>query len=183
MSPRIVLLFTLALASCKRAPDPAPALARADAAATRFATTLKGKLQAAMREGGPVRAVAVCTTEARAVAAQVQSETGVRVGRASLRLRNDANAPPAWVSAWLRAQGERRAEGVAGVRGVDGEVAHVLRPIAVEAVCVTCHGDPAAMAPALRDALRAAYPDDRATGYQPGDLRGALWAEVAIARP
>ena len=116
------------------------------------------------------------------MAAQVQSETGVRVGRASLRLRNPANAPPTWVSAWLTAQGQRRAEGVTGVRAAEGGVARVLRPIAVEPVCVACHGDPSAMSPALRDALRAAYPEDRATGYQPGDLRGALWAEVAFAR-
>ncbi len=135
-----------------------------------------------MSEGGPVAAVAVCSSEAPAIAAQVASETGVRVGRASLRTRNPANAAPPWVAAWLRAQGERTAEGVTGVRAVEGGSARVLRPLAVEPVCVTCHGDPAAMAPALREVLHARYPDDRATGYRPGDLRGALWAEAALGR-
>ncbi|MFO0652188.1 MAG: DUF3365 domain-containing protein [Polyangiales bacterium] len=173
------ILSALAV-GCHRTPSPDPAFARADRAATRFATELRGRLQAAMREGGPTRAVAVCGTEARALAERVHSETGVRVGRASLRTRNPANVAPAWVGEWLHAQGERPAEGVVGVRAVAGSDVHVLRPIAVEAVCVTCHGDPAGMAPPLVAALRDAYPGDRATGYRPGDLRGALWVEAAI---
>jgi hypothetical protein len=180
---RALALATLitAVPGC-RAPDPTPAYARADAAATRLATTLRERLQAAMRAGGPTAAVAVCASEAPVIAARITAETGVRVGRASLRARSPANTPPPWVAAWLRAQGERPAEGVVGARSVADGAARVLRPIAVEPVCVTCHGEAAAMAPALRDAIAAAYPGDRATGYRPGDLRGALWAEAPLAR-
>lgn len=177
----LVTSLTAAGLGC-RAPDPTPAYARADAAATRLATTLRERLQAAMRAGGPVAAVAVCTSDAPAIASRITAETGVRVGRASLRMRSAANTPPPWVAAWLRAQGERPAEGAVGARSVGDGAARVIRPIAVEPVCVMCHGDPAVMAPALRDAIAAAYPGDRATGYRPGDLRGALWAEAPMAR-
>lgn len=177
-----MLLVGALAVSCRRPPDPAPALARADAAATQFATALRARLQAAMREGGPVAAVGVCSTEAPAIATRVSAETGVRVGRASLRTRNPANVAPPWVATWLQQQGERSAEGVVGIRTTEGGVARVLRPIAVEGVCVMCHGDPETLAPPLREALQARYPSDRATGYRVGDLRGALWAEATIER-
>jgi hypothetical protein len=34
---------------------------------------------------------------------EVRAETGIAVGRASLRTRSSANTPPGWVDAWLRA--------------------------------------------------------------------------------
>jgi hypothetical protein len=179
---RLGVVALLVVTNCHRSPDPASALARADAAATRFVSDLRARLQSAMREGGPVGAVDVCAMEAPAIATRVSTETGVRVGRASLRTRNPANVAPPWVATWLQQQGERSAEGVVGFRTVEGGVARVLRPIAVEGVCVVCHGDPESIAPVLREALRARYPTDRATGYRVGDLRGALWAEASLGR-
>ena len=40
----------------------------------------------------------------------------------------------------------------------------------------------AAMPQELRDALSKHYPQDQATGYRNGDLRGALWAEAPLGR-
>ena len=157
------------------------ALTRADAAASLYATALRERLQQAMKQGGPKLAVEVCRSDAKALAVRAGAQSTTRVGRGSLRLRSAANAPPPWVDGWLKAQGERSAGDVKGVREVQGGVAHVLRPIAVEGVCLTCHGEPASLAPEVREALRAAYPDDRATGYKVGDLRGALWAEAPVA--
>lgn len=170
-----------ALGSCRNAtpqePD-AALLARAEAAATTLATTLRGRLTAAMREGGPAAAVEVCAREAQGIAATVRRDTGVTVGRSSLRLRNPADAAPPWVDAWLRAQGERPAAGVNGVRAVEGDRARVLRPLAVEGPCLACHGPATSIPEGVRAALSARYPGDRATGYALGDLRGALWAEA-----
>jgi hypothetical protein len=64
-----------------------------------------------------------------------------------------------------------------------GPVARVLKPIAIEPLCLSCHGDPASMKDDVKAALKQRYPADKATGYQIGDLRGALWAEVPIAAP
>lgn len=153
-------------------------LARADAAATQLATTLRGRLTAALREGGPARAATVCADEAQGIVAQVRRDTGVTVGRSSLRLRAPADAAPDWVAQWLRAQGERPAAGVAGVRSVSNDRGRVLRPIAVEGPCVMCHGAATAIPAEVRAVLAARYPGDRATGYAVGDLRGALWAEA-----
>ncbi len=155
------------------------AATQAREAAQHLGRTLKARVVEAMQEG-PEAAARVCAEEAQALTAAAAEARGARVGRSSLRLRNPANEGPDWVRGWLREQGERPAEGVAPASGIAGEppVARFVAPIALEGPCLTCHGDPAAIAPEVRAVLSERYPHDRATGYALGDLRGALWAEV-----
>lgn len=170
-------------ATSSRAEDAeAAALVRANAAADHLATTLRARLLAAMREGGPVAAASVCADEAQALTRDAATSQGARVGRSSLRLRNPENAAPPWVAAWLEGHGERAAEGAQGFARVEEGRARVLRPIAVEGPCVSCHGPSEAIAPEVASILRERYPEDRATGYSVGALRGALWAEVDVDR-
>lgn len=176
------------VAPAAAAPDAAPpdadtaAVAAARGAAKKLGGTLKERLGEALKDS-PSAAVTACADEAQGLTALIHAETGARVGRGSLRLRNPANTPPEWVSSWLVDQGERPADGVTGierVEEVDGKrVARVLVPIRVEPMCETCHG--AAIAPDVAAVLAQRYPNDRATGYAAGDLRGALWAEVPVS--
>lgn len=183
---RLFLIVPLAaLAAEPPTPPPearaeAEAIARADAAAVRLATTLKARVVEEMGKGGPVAAVTVCNAEAPALAATIQSETGVTLGRSSLRLRNPANVPPPWVQQWLVAQGERSAASTLPMAMVVEGKARVIKPIGVEAPCLACHGG--ALAPEVKVELARRYPKDVATGYVVGDLRGALWAEAAVER-
>ncbi|MDT4883752.1 hypothetical protein FQZ97_1198250 [compost metagenome] len=55
----------------------------------------------------------------------------------------------------------------------------MMRGIATEPGCLACHGTQ--MAPQVRAAIAAHYPDDAATGFAVGDLRGGLWVEVPAA--
>lgn len=182
-------MLWLLLACSEPAPPPAaspavvapdPALARAAAAGQEFGSTLKGRLQEAMAAGGPPGAIAVCTEAAPAVAAEMERKHGVKIGRSSLRLRNPANAGPEWVQAWLRSTGERPAEGLTPVKEVVDGTARVLVPIAVEPVCVNCHGPVEGLSPEVKSTLAERYPQDRATGYAVGDLRGVLWVEAPV---
>jgi hypothetical protein len=52
-----------------------------------------------------------------------------------------------------------------------------VEPIYVQPLCVTCHG--ATLAPDLQAKIDELYPNDQATGYAAGDLRGVFWAELA----
>lgn len=160
------------------------ALAAAKSAAGKLGTGLRTRLTDAMNNGGPGKAIEVCSTEAQALAEQVAKETGAKVGRSSLKLRNPKDAPPGWVQTWLVAQGDKKADATTGVEGVfdspAGKVARFLKPIPIEGTCLSCHGDPASLSEPVKTALAAKYPDDKATGYQNGDLRGALWAEVPV---
>ncbi len=156
--------------------------AREAAAALKIA--LKGRLVAAMQEQGPVGALHVCHDEAQALTARIAAEQGVKVGRASLRLRNPSNAAPVWVEPWLAAHGEGKAEGVPTDAEVvdtpDGAVARWIEPLPVGPVCLGCHGPTESLSSEVRAVLAEHYPEDRATGYAVGDLRGAVWAEAPV---
>jgi hypothetical protein len=154
------------------------AVRRAQGAIATLRMRLKQRLEATLASGDAAAAVEVCAEEAPALREAVARDMGVRLGRASLRRRNPAPAAPDWVAAWLSAQGERAAVGVTAQVEVVGQTARVLEPIPVGPACVTCHGAPEARSPALAAALARRYPDDAASGYAEGALRGAFWAEA-----
>jgi len=58
---------------------------------------------------------------------------------------------------------------------VDGKQQYrYMRALPVQSLCLHCHGVPEPLTPAVRQKLRELYPDDKATGYKPGDIRGAM---------
>lgn len=203
----LVLVSLLTLACCSStkpaaetpAPPAAPsppggpppeqrAVALANQLLDKLTVDLRTRLTEAMNQGGPAAAIEVCATEAQRITASVPEIAGAdveaEVGRSSLKLRNSANRGPDWVRRWLDTQGERPAEGVTGPAAVvtlgGKPIARVLRPIAVQGMCLTCHGPAEAIPPEVQKVLKARYPEDKATGYGVGALRGAAWAEVRI---
>ena len=68
-----------------------------------------------------------------------------------------------------------------GIRAPDGSYQlQYLRPLLVQRACLACHGDPATFSPEVRAVLARRYPQDRATGYAVGDLRGAVSVRVPL---
>ncbi len=142
-----------------------------------FKSALKQALQEGLREG-PAAAINVCRLRAPALAEE-RSRAGVRVGRTSHRLRNPDNAPAAWMepllARYLEASDRREPAVVSLPRGRVG----YLEPIHTGALCLTCHGSE--LAQPVREALDRHYPEDRATGFAVGELRGLFWAEFPAA--
>lgn len=141
-----------------------------------FQKTLGGALKAALAEGGPVHAIDVCAEVAPDIAARISAEAGAAVSRTALRVRRSGNAPDAATSEVLETFRTRIAGGESGPmeflgKNPNGGVRY-LRAIVLEPVCVTCHG--AELAPEVEAAVAARYPGDRATGFAPGELRGAF---------
>jgi hypothetical protein len=174
-----------AAAAAARAIDPAaappalrPAIQRAEEAVATLQHKLQGRLGAAMVNVGPSAAVTVCRDEAPRVAAEVAAEKHVRIGRTSDRLRNAKNAPPAWALPTLAAAAGQRAAQAKTVAFDLGDRVGLLRPIAAGPMCLRCHGRPEVLSGDVRASLQGAYPDDRAVGYEEGDLRGFFWVEV-----
>ena len=132
-----------------------------------------------MGQGGPTAAATVCAAEAQDLSREAAQNTGVAVGRSSLELRNPENAGPAWVRAWLQQQGKDAADAQPMSTVEDGK-ARFIAPIAIEGVCLGCHGADDAISAEVREILTEHYPNDRATGYDVGDLRGAIWAEADV---
>ncbi len=149
-------------------------------AAGELGGTLKGRLVAVMTEGGPVEAIDVCAQEAPAIAADISARRGLEVGRTALRVRNGANAPDDWETAQLEAFAAALAEGASPAGLTASEVVerdghpHLrwMSPIPMGDVCAACHG--AVISPEVQAAVDARYPGDQATGFAPGELRGAF---------
>jgi hypothetical protein len=145
-----------------------------------FVTTLQGALQDAMKEGGPVHAVAVCKEQAPTIAADLSEETGWDVGRTSLKIRNPANAADEWEENVLEQFESRKAQGespkgmtyAAVVESEDGKVYRFMQAIPTQEVCLACHGKD--VAPPIAEAIDNAYPEDQARGFSLGDIRGAF---------
>ncbi|MCA9563683.1 MAG: DUF3365 domain-containing protein, partial [Myxococcales bacterium] len=57
-----------------------------------------------------------------------------------------------------------------------GQVAE-LSPILMSTACLPCHGDENHLIPALNEPLHRLYPDDQATGFEEGEVRGYFWAQ------
>jgi hypothetical protein len=163
-----------------------PVEERAQRAAGEFSERLRSRLQAAMQREGPGQAVEVCHSDAPAIAAEVMQQFGVRLGRVSThgRNRNPGNAPDGWQSGVL-ADFQRAVDGGADAaeqRFVqaselpEGVAFRAMYGIRTQQVCEACHGvEPL---PQAAQVIARLYPDDRATGYREGDLRGGLWVEV-----
>ncbi len=156
-----------------------PAIGRAQEAGRAFQTALQARLAAAMAQGGPPAAIDVCSKDAPRIAAETSASAGVKLGRTSERLRSPANAPPAWTVAPLAAASAHKAADAKPLAVDLGGSVGVLLPIPVGSACLACHGPAASLSPAVKEALAARYPADRATGYAEGDFRGFLWVEAA----
>ena len=165
-----ILALALALALPAAATEPAEAL-----------VPFKQALRSALMEGlaeGPVAAVDTCHVVAPGLPETAVPED-IEVGRASDRLRNPENAPPAWVAPHLEAMLADPSGAVPMTVPLEGERVGYLEPIRVQAPCLTCHGE--ALAPEVAAAIDARYPEDEARGYALDELRGVFWLTMPAA--
>lgn len=149
-----------------------------------FFGKLKGELQSAMKEGGPLNAIEVCNKVAPSLAQAESERTGWDVGRTSLKTRNPANAPDEWETAVLKKFEERAAAGESAdemaffeVVEKDGKKAfRFMKAIGMPPLdkmpCLKCHGEE--IDPKVAAKLDELYPNDMARGYKPGQIRGAF---------
>ena len=151
--------------------------------ARKVATTLPPKLLAALQEeiskSGPEGAISVCKDMAPKMAGEISRQTGWKIKRVSLKARNDARAiPDAWEKAALEdfdkrvAAGESPAQLEKGEK-VDNEYRYV-KALPVQPLCFSCHGPVDQLTPAVKSALAQHSPNDLATGYSVGQIRGAI---------
>ena len=167
------------------APDEAD-IATAREAATALETELKSRLMAAMNEGGPAAAIRVCSEEAPEIAGQVSASYGMSVGRTALRIRNPGNAPDAWERAQLEHFSTALAEGgdpaafeaAEIVPGEEGAHFRWAKPIVLQGPCAMCHGE--SVSPEIKALIAETYPDDAATGFAVGELRGMFTVQKNV---
>jgi len=142
-----------------------------------FVGTLLPTLQLAIASGGPVHAIDVCAVEAPAIAARLSEQTGWDVSRVSLKARNSSTATPDFWETTILSMFDQRHRG--GEPGANMNVSEVVstqfrymqaQPAA--SLCLTCHGTN--ISEDVLSVLQQRYPDDMATGYMEGQIRGAI---------
>ena len=138
-----------------------------------FKQDLKQALVAGMQKG-PLNAISVCKDQAPAIAESL-STAGVRMGRTSHRLRNPDNSAPEWVDTVLQTYLGDDQDRVPKLVSLPNDRLGYVDAIVVQSVCLACHGK--TLAPDVAAHIKKAYPEDEATGFEIGDLRGVFWVE------
>jgi hypothetical protein len=158
------------------------------AVAGSFAQKLGGELKQAISQGGPDGAIGVCKTIAPQIAGDLSLQNGWHVSRVSLKTRNTMlGVPDAWEQKVLAEFDARAAKGDDPAKLEFAEVViepagryfRYMKALPVQPLCLSCHGGPADVAPAVKAKLASDYPHDKATGYSAGQVRGA----ITIKRP
>lgn len=151
--------------------------------ARKVATTLPPKLLAVLQEeikkSGPEGAIPVCRDMAPKMAGEISQQTGWKIKRVSLKPRNEARAiPDAWEKAALEDFDKRAAAGEPPTKLEKGENVgneyRYVKALPVQPLCLSCHGPEDQISPAVKSVLSQHYPNDRATGYSVGQIRGAI---------
>lgn len=115
-------------------------------------------------------------------AARARTELGAdtfRFRRISAQPRNPKNTPTERqaqiLAAWSR-------DGATVVQYTEAGKSYTMHPILIsQPLCLSCHGTAETADKAAIAAVQKLYPEDKATGYKLGDLRGAFVTEAELA--
>jgi len=181
MRTAIGLFVVIGLAAAQ-APDP---LTTARQAADGLAQRIRGVLSNEMARGGLAGAVDACSRKAQEETRAFAAENKIDIRRVSLKARNPADQPDGWEQAQLekmeadaRAGKPLTAEVIATVTEGGKKIHRYMKPITVQAMCLSCHGVENQIPGEVRKVLQSKYTKDTATGYKAGDLRGAFSVKI-----
>lgn len=170
-------LLSMPLFAQPQTDNPEALVAEARSLVNSFGGSLKQALQAAIKEGGLVNGIGVCKTAAPEIASN-NSSGGWTISRTSLKVRNPENTPTDWQELQLKAMdkqpvGNGKPVEVWQVSEASGQPAfQYMSAIPTQKLCLGCHGK--SIAPDVKAKLAELYPEDKATGFSEGDLRGAF---------
>ncbi|MFT2089486.1 DUF3365 domain-containing protein [Paraglaciecola sp. 2405UD69-4] len=140
-----------------------------------FSTTLKQALVGAIQTGGFENGVNVCKEQAPQIAKNL-STGGWQVSRTSLKVRNTDNQPSDWERESLNQFDALFKQGVpAGKLETSQQTQDTfsyMKAIPTGQICLVCHG--VSVDKTLQQTITTQYPEDVATGFRLGDIRGAF---------
>lgn len=157
--------------------------------ATTLLTQTRGELVRELERTGPIRAITVCKYSVPELTSAISRQSGLRVTRIALRPRNRALAEPdVWEQKNLLEFEKRLAKGerVEGMEVAEmvqepvGKVLRYMKAIPMGQPCLACHGPASQISEGVRAQLAAEYPNDKATEYQVGQVRGAVSVKKSL---
>jgi hypothetical protein len=179
----LVLMFSLMVVACtNQTVQSEQYLEDSRKTAQSFMQKLGGELQRQIKTGGVESAIPVCKQIAPAIADEY-SQGSKLVKRVSTKPRNtkqgnpdqwELNALQGFEAAIKTDPAAINVEKNEVVTGADGQYYRYAKAIRIKPLCLSCHGQEKDIQPNVRAILAQHYPNDVATGYQLGDLRGAI---------
>lgn len=142
---------------------------------------LSHNLLEALNSVGPAGAIDFCSKRAYPITDSMSAEMGVRIKRVSDKLRNPsnkANYDELDFMGYVRKMMAETGKPTPQMFEKNG-LYYGHYPIIIETQCLQCHGVPGKdIAKETLLALKEKYPNDKATGYKIGDLRGLFVVEM-----
>ena len=193
------LALTLLITGCLIVPPVAPEHTAAQKQAMKkeaqqvtqeLVSKLGAALKRALTESGPDGAISVCRDTAPMLANSLSRRTGWKVGRVSLQVRNPLiGLPDAWEQQVLQRFDEQAASGAdpAKLHAADivsepqADYFRFMKALPVKPLCLTCHGSEKTIPASVQARLAREYPNDAATGYSVGQIRGAVSIKRRLA--
>lgn len=175
-------LFLAACATGPSAEQQAQYAADARASAGKLLQSTLGELKTAIETVGPEQAITICRDRVPQIAGKVAKEDNITVKRVTTKLRNPKRSTPdVWEEKALRTLEQQLASGVNPqaleyyevVYDKDGnKVFRYARGLVTGELCMICHGTN--VPESVKAVLAKEYPNDKATGYEPKQFRGAI---------
>lgn len=139
---------------------------------------LSSQLKSAMKQGGVPYALTFCNVTAMPITDSLATRYDVDIKRVSMQNRNAENAPDALEESMISSLQKMMVASYEGINMVvldqDQNPVYV-QPIVLGDQCLQCHGKIGTdITAANYEIIQSLYPDDKATGYRSGDLRG-IW--------
>ncbi|BDQ03368.1 DUF3365 domain-containing protein [Ignavibacterium sp.] len=179
----ILTLFILVSCSQKDKPEITEELKTAlRSDAKTFMESLKSVLIKEIQTNGIVNAVSVCSDTAQILTNNYGVSKGIYIKRVSFKNRNPLNVPDDFESKVLKMFEEQfnknqlkpESDYVELIEQNGVYKVRYMKPIFVQPECLNCHGTEEQISPQVKDLINKVYPNDKAKGYQMGDLRGAV---------
>ncbi|MGI9532174.1 Tll0287-like domain-containing protein [Lutimonas sp.] len=179
MKPSI-LIFLLAgiVFSCKDTVSQKEAEEKGHLIVASTAKELSENLMSKMKEGGIPLAIAYCNAEAIPITDKMSESNNVYIKRTSLKIRNPLNKPSEIEKTALTKfqTDHKNGKTLQAIVNFENEGVYYFSPILMEKKCLMCHGTPGKELSKSADSIiKSNYPDDLATGYKEGELRG-MWS-------
>ena len=180
----VYILVILLTASCnskqqkaaeeEKVSDTADFLLKGDTLTAKVQKILLSNVMQAIKAGGPVYAVAYCNVHALSLTDSLEGEYNCIIQRVSDKYRNPANKPNVTDTKVLAEMSSTNSMKPVLVSENGRMVYYKPIKIAMPA-CLSCHGSAGKEIDSKTlEIIYQKYPDDMATGYKEGDLRG-LW--------
>ena len=143
--------------------------------------TLSSNLMTAMQAGGVAQAVPFCNVNAYPLTDSMAQHHKVKVRRTALRYRNSNNAPAdpeLIVLEHFQAELDAGRQPGPSLSAISNEEVAFYSPILLVSQCTKCHGDvEEEIGEENYELIRSMYPEDLATGFKEGELRG-MWSLI-----